>query len=111
MPQQPATGTAAYRTAVDFANISWSFPMDIRFPPGETNRLFVMEETGRIIVITNLVNPTRTVFLDLTASVVHEAERGLLAMEFHPGYATNGYFYITRQLITNSPTGSGIHNR
>src|SRR5580765_297645 len=63
MPPQPAIGSAAYNTITDFAGINWETPLDIRFPPGETNRLFVAEETGRIIVITNLANPTRTVFL------------------------------------------------
>src|SRR5215475_8709319 len=83
MPQQPATGSAAYLTAIDFGNIAWSSPLDIRSPPGETNRLFIVEETGRIIVITNLADPTRTVFLDLTTVVTNQAaEGGLLAMEF-----------------------------
>jgi hypothetical protein len=28
-------------------------------PPGETNRLFVVEQDGWIAVVTNLANPTR----------------------------------------------------
>ena len=113
MPPQPSVeGSAAYRTAVEFGNVSWSSPIDIRSSPGDTNRLFIVEESGRIIVITNLDAPTRTVFLDLSSVVADVPyEGGLLSLEFHPGYDTNGYFYVTYQLNTNSPMGTGVHNR
>jgi uncharacterized repeat protein (TIGR03806 family) len=102
----------AYETVVEFGNLSLNHPLDIRSAPGETNRLFIVEETGCIIVITNLANPTRTVFLDLSSVVADAANGGgLLSLEFHPGYATNRYFYVVYQLRTTSPTGTGVHNR
>src|SRR5262249_26067215 len=63
-------------------------------PPGETNRLFVIERGGQISVITNLAAPNRSVFLDLGGKADTSSEGGLLGLAFHPGYATNGYFYV-----------------
>ena len=92
-----------------FPGLSLSQPVCIASPPGETNRLFILEKTGAIVVITNLAAPTRTVFMSL--SVLSDSESGLLGLAFHPGYATNGYFYVfsTRSLTTSQ--GSGRHQR
>src|SRR5262245_57949897 len=49
--------------AVDaFPGLKFDAPVAIASPPGETNRLFVLERAGRIQVITNLSNPTKAVF-------------------------------------------------
>jgi glucose/arabinose dehydrogenase len=64
-----------------------------------TGRLFVTEQSGRILIISNgqlLEQP----FLDLTDRVSTSAnERGLLSMAFSPTYTANGQFYVyyTRQ--------------
>ncbi len=87
-----------------FADLTFDNSVCIKSPPGETNRLFVVERTGRIMVVTNLANPDKAVFLDLTAdtfSILGEA--GLLGLAFHPGYATNGYFYVFRTALTTTP--------
>jgi glucose/arabinose dehydrogenase len=65
-------------------------------PSGETNRLFIVEKQGVISVITNLTSPTRAIFLDITDRVFDTwtGENGLLGLAFHPGYRTNGYFYV-----------------
>ena len=79
-------------TLVDaFPGVSLSLPVCITSPPGETNRLFILEKAGNIVVITNLANPTRTVFMSL--SVAPDSESGLLGLAFHPRYATNRYFF------------------
>jgi len=84
-----------------FPGVSFTNPVAIASPPGETNRLFVAEKNGLIVVITNLAAPTRTVFIDLRSRVrfvtndtVIDEEEGLLGLTFHPGFATNGYFYV-----------------
>ena len=88
----------------------WCSPIPLASPrhPGETNRLFIVEKNGRIIVITNLAAPTRTVFLDMTRPGHQRRRRtsaatatGLLGLAFHPGYATNGFFYV---FYTGAPT-------
>src|SRR5439155_20762810 len=86
-----------------FPGLGWTNPVCLASPPGETNRLFIVEKRGRIVVITNLITPTRTIFMDISGRVSTSDtdfgsdvsdERGLLALTFHPGYATNGYFYV-----------------
>lgn len=69
-------------------------PVGLAFPPGVTNQWFILEKLGRISVVTNLAQPTRTVFLDVAGRTYSEGESGLLGLAFHPGYATNRYFYV-----------------
>ena len=106
--QMPATPPQyGYTLANAFPTVALTQPVCIASPPGETNRLFILEKTGSIIVITNLAAPTRAVFMSLT--VLTDSESGLLGIAFHPGYATNGYFYVfsTRNLSTTQ--GNGRH--
>ena len=110
-----AETTWGYISSNAFPSLAFSNPVCLTSPPGETNRLFVVEKHGRIIVVTNLLAPTRTVFMDISSrvSVVNSSEsgdlngeEGLLGLAFHPGYATNRLFYVfyTGQ-ATNGTTG------
>src|SRR5687768_11581333 len=71
-----------------------------------TNRLFVVEQPGRIRVAVNGVL-LATPYLDITTLVasdpVRAAEQGLLGLAFHPQYATNGRFYV---YYTAKPNGA-----
>lgn len=76
-------------------NLRFDQPIGIVSPPGETNRLFILEKPGRIIVIPDLAHPARRTFLDLTGRVGDdEVEQGVLALAFHPDYQHNGWFYV-----------------
>ncbi|MBI3851379.1 MAG: PQQ-dependent sugar dehydrogenase [Verrucomicrobia bacterium] len=111
MPQTPPV--YGYQATNAFGNLTFSNPVAILSPPGETNRLFVVEQAGRVAVITNLANPYRTVFLDISSSIVFRRpteEPGLLGMAFHPGYTTNGYFYIFYTGNSTTTAGSGLHD-
>ena len=69
-----------------------SSPVHLAVPPGDA-RLFVVEQPGRIRIIQNgVLLPTP--FLDIVAKVGSGGERGLLSVAFHPGYASNGHFYV-----------------
>jgi len=99
-------------TAVEaFSGLLFDQPVAIVSPPGETNRLFIVERQGTIQVITNLVNPTKTVFLDIAGRVDPSGEGGLLGMAFHPSYLSNHYFYVYYTLATTTATGTGFHDR
>ncbi len=77
-----------------FPNLSFSQPLDLQTPVDDTNRLFVVEKRGRIVVFEN--NPasmTTTNFLNLT-NISTTSEQGLLGLAFHPNYNSNGYFYV-----------------
>lgn len=98
MPSSPpSVGTNSYDTVNAFPSVVFTNPLCIRTPPGETNRLFVMEQDGRIVVITNLASPTRTVFMNIRSRITYPGgsfESGTLSFDFHPNYASNGYFYV-----------------
>lgn len=96
-----------YSLSNAFPTISFNQPVCITAPPGETNRLFILEKGGNIVVITNLANPTYSIFMSLT--VLSDSESGLIGLAFHPGYATNGYFYVFSSRSLTTTQGSGRH--
>ena len=100
-----------FSTETAFPGAEFSAPICVATPPGETNRLFVVERAGRIQVLTNLAAPTSTLFLDISDRVVGTDEGGLLGLAFHPGYASNRQFFVFYTLNTTSAAGSGFHNR
>ena len=87
--------------AVTLAKVGdFSTPVYVAAPPGDTSRIFVVEQGGRIQLVKGGATST---FLDLTASVLSGGERGLLSMAFAPDYATSGLFYV--YYTASSPTG------
>lgn len=101
-----------YQLTNAFGNLSFLNPTVIVSPPGETNRVFVVEQAGRVAVITNMTAPTRTVFLDLATRVSGGSggeEQGMLGMAFHPGYATNGFFFLYFTASATTTAGNGRH--
>jgi hypothetical protein len=67
--------------------------VDLATPPGETRRLFVVEQAGRIRIVRDGA-VVGTPFLDIVSRVGSGGERGLLGLAFHPQYAQNGRFYV-----------------
>ena len=69
-------------------------------PDDGTNRIFVTEQEGRILVFPNDETVTETsVFLDITGRVsdndfATNPEEGLLGLAFDPDFRTNGYLYV-----------------
>ena len=106
-PQEPY----AYSVANAFPGMNFDSVVAFATPPGETNRLFIVEKGGRIQVITNLANPNARLFLNLSAKVDSGEEGGLLGLAFHPGYASNRLFFVYYTLQTSTALGSGLHDR
>lgn len=73
-------------------------PVDVTAPPGDRSRIFVVEKTGYIRIVTisgGVYTLLTTPFLDIDALVGSGGnEQGLLGLAFHPNYASNGYFYV-----------------
>ena len=70
-------------------------PVDIANAGDGSGRLFVVEQEGRIKVITNLTGtPTVSTYLDLTDRIICCGERGALGLVFDPDFSTNGHFYL-----------------
>jgi glucose/arabinose dehydrogenase/mono/diheme cytochrome c family protein len=114
MPTNPPT--LGYTWSNALGTLTFTNPVALASPPGETNRLFIVEKKGRIVVITNLAAPTRTVFMDISSRVLSSTdttvsgEEGCLGLAFHPGYATNGYFYVSYTGNATTSAGTGRHD-
>lgn len=114
MPLTPPTQGYTHKNA--FGSLTFTNPIAIVTPPGETNRVFIVQKNGLIMVITNLTAPTKTLFMNIQSKVSYtdsnsggSGEQGLLGMAFHPGYKTNRYFYV---YYTGQSTehASGLHD-
>ena len=69
-----------------------------------SNRLFVVEQAGRIKVLQPGA-ATPTIFLDISAKVLSGGEQGLLGLAFHPQFATNRRFFVD---YTRQPDGATV---
>ena len=74
--------------------------------PGDTGRLYILEQGGRIHIVSN--QTVSIDFLDLTTNVLGGPERGLLGIAFSPGFATNRTFYLN---YTRRPDGATVISR
>lgn len=97
-PQQPEAPAAitlsAYLTGL-------SSPVGVYNAGDESNRLFIVERTGKIRVV-QPGSTTPTDFLDVSAKVaLNYVERGLLGLAFHPQYRINGRFFIYYVKVTD----------
>jgi len=70
-------------------------PVYLTAPPGDTTRVFVLEQHLGQIRIIHLPDGTLDPTPFLTVSPVSQGfEQGLLGLAFHPDYASNGFFYV-----------------
>ena len=81
-----------------FPNLTFVDPVGIHHAGDGSNRLFIVEQEGRIKVFDNDSNTTSSqTFLDIRSIVDQDGgytEEGLLGLAFHPNYSENGYFYV-----------------
>jgi glucose/arabinose dehydrogenase len=70
-------------------------PVFLTMPPGDMNRLFIVEQHNGDIRIFDRTNSTLLAakFLNVPG-IATGNEQGLLGLAFHPLYATNGFFYV-----------------
>ena len=68
-------------------------PVYVTAPPGDSRRLMVVEQTGRIMVVRG-GRKLATPFLDIRSRVTYGGEQGLLSVAFPPDYQRSGRFYV-----------------
>jgi glucose/arabinose dehydrogenase len=68
-------------------------PVFVTAPPGDVERVFVLEQAGRIRVLVG-GELREEPFLDIVDAVSCCGERGLLGLAFHPAYAENQRFFV-----------------
>lgn len=90
----PAAIVVSATPALQLVASGLTQPLYVTQSAGDTSRLFVVEQTGRIRVIRNGTLLT-TPFLDVSSLISTRGfEQGLLSVAFHPNYANNGQFVI-----------------
>jgi glucose/arabinose dehydrogenase len=66
--------------------------------PDSSGRLFILDQVGQIRILTAVGELLEEPFLDVSDRIVGLMtgfdERGLLGLAFHPGYASNGRFFV-----------------
>jgi len=74
-------------------NHRFSKPVFLTHSPDHTNRLFVVEQDGQILIIQkNRMLPTP--FFNLGDKLSTGGERGLLGLAFHPHFPSNGRIFV-----------------
>lgn len=86
---------AQYNLENAFPDLSFSSPVFLTNAADSSNRVFVVQQAGRIKVFQNFssVQSSKT-FLDISDEVAFGGERGLLGLAFHPDYKNNGIFFV-----------------
>ncbi len=68
-------------------------PVDVAAPPGDPNRLFIVEQGGTVRVVSS-GKRLSTPFLDVRSRIVSGGEQGLLSLAFAPDYSSSRRFYV-----------------
>ncbi|MGH3066480.1 MAG: PQQ-dependent sugar dehydrogenase [Gaiellaceae bacterium] len=97
-PPPVDTSDAAMLTRVG----TFERPVLVTAPPGDTRRIFVVEQTGAVRIVRDGITLPEP-FLDLRDEVKLSSEPGLLSIAFAPDYAVSGRFYV----FYNSTQGNG----
>lgn len=74
-------------------NKGLSGPLLAKSAPGDTSRLYVVEQSGKIKIIKD-GTLAATPFVDLAGRLVTGSERGLLGLAFHPDFANNKRVFV-----------------
>jgi glucose/arabinose dehydrogenase len=97
-PERPAgkadgdgASTSARLRAVRIGN--FDHPVEIKAAPGFPRLMFVVEQSGRIMVMRRGRKLARP-FLDIRGRVGYGGERGLLSVAFPPNYRKTKRFYV-----------------
>ncbi len=83
---------SAQEITIELFQEGFTSPLSLQHANDE--RLFVVEQGGRIKIIQpdGTIHPTP--FLNISGRISQGGERGLLGLAFHPDYGNNGYFYV-----------------
>jgi uncharacterized repeat protein (TIGR03806 family) len=102
--------SADFEVTNAFPALTFTRPVFLTSAPDGTDRIFVVEQAGRVRVFPNDPGVTASkLFLDLTSLVQSQGnEQGLLGLAFDPAYAANGYFYVNYTAPASSCLGGRI---
>ena len=92
-PLSPAFSPGSISITLSTVETGFSRPVLVTNAGDGSDRLFVVEQGGRIKIIKN-GNVLPTPFFDIHGSITSSGERGLLGLAFHPNFATNHKLYV-----------------
>lgn len=80
-----------------FQRLRFQRPILLTHAGDGSDRIFILEQGGRILVFENGPSPTKAeVFLDVSTRVSRKGnEEGLLGLAFHRDYKNNGQFFVS----------------
>lgn len=78
-----------------FPDLHFERPLALEHARDDSGRLFVVEQSGKIYVLSDTEATEAELFLDISHRVDDRGnEMGLLGLAFHPDFAQNGYFFV-----------------
>ncbi len=92
----PSVAGAQLALEIALPGLAFTRPVDLQHAPDGTDRLFVVEQAGRIFVMDRSgPEPVAEVFLDIRDRVNDRGnEEGLLGLACHPDFGSSGAFYV-----------------
>lgn len=114
-PPAETVGSGAALQALPVAE-GFDRPVYLTAAPGETERLYVVEQAGTVLVLED-GKPLAEPFLDVSALIRTSAkgelasEQGLLSLAFAPDYRTSGRLYIAYTDTQDRVTVAEYHAR
>jgi len=85
---------AVSQPVIDLELVSAVFNSPVDIQNAGDDRLFIVEQGGRIRILNSDGTVNATPFLNISSQVSGGSEQGLLGLAFHPDYSTNGFFYV-----------------
>lgn len=82
----------AQEVTIELYKSGFSDPLNLQH--ANDDRLFVVEQGGKIKIIQADGTVNTTPFLDISGQISSGGERGLLGLAFHPDYINTGYFFV-----------------
>ncbi|MCA9916911.1 MAG: PQQ-dependent sugar dehydrogenase [Anaerolineales bacterium] len=93
--QPPLAPEAPNGVSITAVAVETGFQMPVDIANAGDDRLFIVEQRGKIRIIDPNGNLMTNPFLDLSAKIaIGHPEQGLLGMAFHPNYPHTPYFYV-----------------
>ena len=93
IPKHPPVELALEQVAANLVS-----PITMASPADESNRLFVVDQIGKVWIINKEGNMLPDPFIDVSSKLVAlnagYDERGLLGLAFHPRYKSTGKLYL-----------------
>ncbi len=90
-------------TQVELELFTDGFTRPVAIANAGDNRLFIVEQAGRISIVDSTGKTNEQPFLDIRDKIKSTGnEQGLLGLAFHPEYKSNGLFYVNYTNLSGS---------